>query len=386
MPNPDSNAPNATPLRLAILADDLTGACDAAAAFAQRGVHAEAAISQGAAPSAKCEVWAVSTESRDIEVPLVEQRLDETLRRLPPARMLFKKIDSVFRGNTFAEIRAMAARHPRTPILLAPAFPDAGRTLVEGVLHVRDIAGYRTLSVLESLRAQGMDVEPLRAATSDFELRSQMLAALRRSSPVFLCDAGTQRELEVVARAAQGLAEPPLWIGSAGLAHALASVLHGGGSWNHLAPQRAERAEAHTLLFFIGSHHAVTRQQVEQLQAQHGANPRVRLITVPREERARELVLNVMQGMSPAEVGCLYVTGGDTAALVFDALGIARLRLVEEFAPGLPHAMAVGGEWDGMPVLLKSGGFGTANVLCEIATRFATARAGMPTEGSARWS
>jgi uncharacterized protein YgbK (DUF1537 family) len=48
--------------------------------------------------------------------------------------------------------------------------------------------------------------------------------------------------------------------------------------------------------------------------------------------------------------------------------------LTGEFAPGLPQGIAQGGVLDGVPVILKSGGFGREDVLCQIADRFTGGR------------
>jgi uncharacterized protein YgbK (DUF1537 family) len=49
---------------------------------------------------------------------------------------------------------------------------------------------------------------------------------------------------------------------------------------------------------------------------------------------------------------------------------VRSLRLHEEFAPGLPQGVAVGGLLDEVPVILKSGGFGNDDVLFELSSRF----------------
>ena len=72
-----------------------------------------------------------------------------------------------------------------------------------------------------------------------------------------MCDAGSDDDLRAIVRAGRALDGLPLWIGTAGLARALAGPATA-------APQVGLRSP---LLLVIGSHHPVTLAQVEQLAA-----------------------------------------------------------------------------------------------------------------------
>jgi uncharacterized protein YgbK (DUF1537 family) len=76
-----------------------------------------------------------------------------------------------------------------------------------------------------------------------------------------------------------------------------------------------------------------------------------------------------MKLLRPHEIACCVLTGGDTASMVCRSLEVRSLRLVEEFAPGLPEGIAMGGALDQIPVILKSGGFGKDDVLCGLSER-----------------
>ncbi|GGH09012.1 hypothetical protein GCM10011586_26810 [Silvibacterium dinghuense] len=56
--------------------------------------------------------------------------------------------------------------------------------------------------------------------------------------------------------------------------------------------------------------------------------------------------------------------------LVCRALGIRSLRLLREFAPGVPMGIAEGGAFDGVRVMLKSGGFGERDLLQRVYESF----------------
>src|SRR5580704_13132303 len=94
------------PVSVRIIADDLTGACDAAVAFACAGMTAEVEPNWSVLGSSNSQVIAYNTESRDIQPEASKLRMAEVGARLidGEADCFFKKIDSVFRGNTFTEI------------------------------------------------------------------------------------------------------------------------------------------------------------------------------------------------------------------------------------------------------------------------------------------
>jgi uncharacterized protein YgbK (DUF1537 family) len=94
------------------------------------------------------------------------------------------------------------------------------------------------------------------------------------------------------------------------------------------------------------------------------------VVPVRRGHTTESDICSAMQGFSPQDVSCLFMTGGDTATLVCRALGIQSLQLRDEFEPGLPRGVAAGGAFAGCTVILKSGGFGETDVLCRIARTF----------------
>lgn len=123
--------------RLAIIADDLSGALDTAAPFAARGGDARVVISLEAL-AATLEAWqgqwpdviAVNTESRHLKAEEAALRVREAVRLLTRAtpKQWFKKVDSTLRGQVVAECTAVREALG-LPLLLAPAVPTQGRTV-----------------------------------------------------------------------------------------------------------------------------------------------------------------------------------------------------------------------------------------------------------------
>ncbi|MCB1491623.1 MAG: four-carbon acid sugar kinase family protein, partial [Rhodobiaceae bacterium] len=118
---------------LAIIADDLTGALDAAAPFAaSRGgvVVATHPAALDAALARTPDIVSISTRSREIAPEVARDIVAGVLAALPPGTPVLKKIDSRMKGNIAAELEAFG----EGPKLVIPAIPDLGRVVRDGAL------------------------------------------------------------------------------------------------------------------------------------------------------------------------------------------------------------------------------------------------------------
>lgn len=369
-----SAGPNLRPL--AIIADDLTGACDAAAPFAILSrnvrVHLSAAASNFAEP-----IWAITTESRDLPPSEADRRIRHISECLPESTEIFKKIDSVFRGNTPTEIAAALHHFPFDLAVISPAHPALGRTVSDGKLHIDNAGDKQTLPILDMLTdlPTGHRVHHLTAGLSIDAIASQIHQHLPHTQPVILCDATEQSDLVNLVHAAKSLKKRALWIGSGGLAHAIVSTLPASQT-----PRLPSRRSGITV-FFIGSPHSVTAAQVTHLKSVTGISefstlssptPTADLLLPIRSETTEAEIRNALRYLTPQSVGCLFMTGGETASRLCRILGIETLLLTHELAPGIPAGIAEGGPFDGVPVILKSGGFGSPDLLHRISRTFAS--------------
>ena len=361
----------ASPPRWGLIADDLTGACDAAVQFALRGFQTivltqeTLLIQEKSALTLTTEIAAISTDSRDDSADVAAQK-SEAACRLMASRgvsVLFKKIDSTLRGNVGVETQAVMAACGFAQAVVNPAFPAMGRTLVGG-----------------SLRVHGVQPEP------PCHLQSMLPA-----DPRFLIeDAASQEELSHIARAALGQDPPALLVGSAGLAREAAAIL--GNRFARPCATAIPETDGRPLVFVVGSVHDVTAAQVrhlikscatteveaEQVRASHfqqaedsGAHLVVR---VPLERFSERAMDGLVCAIESASVGGLFVTGGDTARLVCNALRVEAIHLRGETAPGIPWGVVEGGPADGLQIVTKSGGFGDADALVEVADRLSVRR------------
>ncbi len=255
--NPLQNpAASATPYpeQVVLLADDLTGACDAAAAFLRAGRAVRVWLGAAASFPAAEPVQAFNTDSRSLSPAKASRIVARTAAALAssPQALLFKKIDSAARGPFAAEILAAHRAFESRAVLLAPAFPAAGRTVRKGILEIQDATGQRTLVDVTSLFPPSG-----RSLICLVSRPEKLAAALHTGKPVLLCDSSTQSDLEALVRAAEkfpGL----LFAGSAGLAQALASR-------DARRIRRVSLPFAARTLIIAGSDHPVTKLQLEIL-------------------------------------------------------------------------------------------------------------------------
>lgn len=340
---------------LVVIADDLTGACDSGVMFAQQGLKTVVVWDERVSVDADVVVYC--TESRDVQTDVARARLTEASARVKPGATVFKKVDSIFRGNTIYEIGILPELFPGRVIVVAPAYPALGRSVEQGNVMVSDLSGSRLIRVLEQLRARDVAVHGLPARESAVLIEAEVREALRLGVRFLFADAENQAHLDALVMAFGRIDEEIVWVGAGGLAKAMV------GGTTMTAPIPTQRG---AVVIFSGTEHPVTEDQLACVGGRLGESDvclRIRWEDGPG-------VVETVGRMRREEIGCFVMTGGDTAIEVCRELGIEALELVAEFAPGLPIAVARGGRFDGVTVVLKSGGFGKRDVLCDVLERF----------------
>jgi uncharacterized protein YgbK (DUF1537 family) len=338
------------PEQIRLLADDLTGACDSAAAFLPTGRAVRVWLGAAATFPATEPVQAFNTDSRSLSPAKASRIVSRTAAALAsnPHALLFKKIDSAARGPFAAEILAAHRAFGSRAVLLAPAFPAAGRTVRNGILEIQDATGQRSQIDIASLFPPRS-----RSLIALVSRPKELAAALDTGKSVLLCDSSTQSDLEALVRAAEkspGL----LYAGSAGLAQALASR-------DAQRIRRVPSPSASRTLLIAGSDHPVTKLQLETLDRIDSRAVQVMRTRYNSRDRAR--ILDTFRTFAPQ---ALILTGGDTALLVASTLGAHSFILHGELAPGIPWGIVRGGMAEGCIVITKSGGFGAPSAFNEI--------------------
>lgn len=340
--------------RIVLLADDLTGACDAAAAFLRSGRSVRVWFGSSVQFSAPESVQAFNTNSRQLSPSRAARVVAHAAAALgsDPNSLFFKKVDSAARGPFAAEILAAHRALSTRAVLLAPAFPSAGRTVRDGILEIQDATGEPKQIPLASLF-------PLtsRSCIGQVSGPSELEPMLRADRTILLCDSTTQADLEALVRAAQDL-PGLLYAGSAGLAQALTA-------FNRMQLPVALVPPVSRTLLIVGSPHPVTKLQLENLDLDRFTG--VQLLQIKLAFRAAARIRSAFREFAPQ---ALILTGGETALLAVQALEAHSFILQGELTPGIPWGLVQGGAAHGCVVATKSGGFGAPTAFNEILAAF----------------
>lgn len=132
-----------------IIADDLTGANDTALQFHLRGASTRILLDEAYTPQKKeeTEVWALSTESRNIEPEKAVERVEKAVRTFVDNFSFdyyYKKIDSTLRGHIALETLTMLDILEYDAAIIIPAFPQEGRITVGGYHLLKGVPIGRT--------------------------------------------------------------------------------------------------------------------------------------------------------------------------------------------------------------------------------------------------
>ncbi|CFY70356.1 inner membrane protein [Salmonella enterica subsp. enterica serovar Typhi] len=411
-------------MKMMVIADDFTGSNDTGVQLAKKGARTEVMLSASQKPSRRADVLVINTESRAMPADQAASAVYAALSpwcETSPAPLVYKKIDSTFRGNIGAEVTAAMRASQRKLAVIAAAIPAAGRTTLEGKCLVNgaplletEFASDPKTPIVSSRIAEIVALQSEIPVYEVFlqDVRRGGLSALltayaAEGEGIIVVDAVEERDLTLIAQAACEQPSMPLLVGAAGLANALPvelfmqdrqrlPVLVVAGSMseatrrqvdNALCRGRAEVVDIDAACMVSDSAEQEIASVVEQacaLLSQH----RHTILRTSRRAEDRQLIdalceksamsrqqlgerlshrlgvvtLNIIE---QARIGGLFLTGGDIATAVAGALGAEGYRIQSEVAPCIPCGTFVNSEIDDLPVITKAGGFGSDSTLCD---------------------
>lgn len=321
-----------------VLADDLTGALEAGAGFAQNGLSTVVSLQDSEDVNASVLVF--DTQTRHISAEAAKARVAQ-LASLYPARLIYKKTDSTLRGNIRAELTALAEQGP---VLYVPAYPKMGRTVINGCLHVHGVPLHET-------EFAGDLLNPI----SD----SHIGRLLQHHPNIAISEASTDAEISEVAR--QWMLRGGIAAGPAALAHQAAALLKPQVSYLPNFPS------VHRALVVTGSRHPRSRQQIARAET-HIIEAGWEVICSPEQPTgdplrfAEKFGTQIAKQVRGDKFDTLIVFGGDTARAILQALEIVTLIPVGEIRPGVPVSLLP----NRITFITKAGGFGSEDLLLEM--------------------
>jgi len=398
-----------------VIADDLTGANEIAALLTREGVAPRVIIDpvMDGCPRTDLEGSAVvDLESRG----LTSSKAYEKVKRFSACEeigrnLIYKKVDSTLRGNIVSEIEGMVESDLFDLLLLAPGFPEMGRRTVGGYHLVKGKPLMRTeyanhedgkfhrSNICGFLNSKSNIVKAGLVELSVIEQGPQRVAKevekfIEKGINVVVSDAVEDSDLEVVTSAIDDTPYKALLTGSAGLFQALLRAYE-----PNIVDLEPSRDPA---LVICGSLNTNARRQLEILKSSgtdleffeisledliafakgkfNSAEKSIKtglekgrniVVTTPSEpvklkdsqieQVDRGLGIMTERLIKQREISGLFLTGGETARKILQALEIDELQVLGELEPLIPVASAQKGF--PLKVITKAGGFGSDRVM-----------------------
>ena len=398
-------------MRIAVVADDLTGALDTGAQFRTWGLSVEVAPTPDKLGGLKgsADVIVVNTDSRGDKPEIAYRKVIEATEALTGlCDVFYKKVDSTLRGNVGAELDAIMESTGQTAAVVAPAYPPNGRVTRGGHVYVNGVPLHETEYAAEVAHTSSYIPEIIGAQTrrrsthvsladvrhGPAHLSERFMNEVKKGSRAVVIDAETERDL----LAAAGL-PVKVFCGSAGLAAELPEGLGLRAPWPTLtvcgSTRSSSRAQVSSLINrlgvmqinldtvrLLGGGDAVG-EALKGAEAALAVGESIVLVSAPDPEGVEETRrLGERLGLKDAEaearivdalaevtvklleghqISGIVLTGGATALAVCKGLGAESMEITGEVQPGVPVVTLP----NGVRAVTKAGGFGSGDALIE---------------------
>ena len=270
-------------MNISVIADDLTGANDCAAQFA---LYADTKVflSSNDSKIKDVSVAVFDTESRDIAKEDAFNIVFQTSALIKQERItkdnsqhsiFYKKIDSTVRGNIGSELEATIRAIKPQITVIAPAFPQSGRTTLNGKQLLNGIALENTelrnipkspitssfipdiINKQSSLKTAVITLDDIQKGSE--HIFNLALTLKEAGNEVIVCDVQDNSDLDAIAKAFLQF-EQTIFVGSAGLANSIAALVfpkeNQGGNFSV-----AQDIAINKVLVLAGSISTITRNQ-----------------------------------------------------------------------------------------------------------------------------
>ena len=236
---------------IAVIADDLTGANDTSLQFFLKGAKTQVAFGDDISidENLQTEVFAISSQTRNLDEKTAYEKIfniSENILKKYGFEHIYKKIDSVLRGNIAAEISALLNSLNLDAAVVFPAFPDEGRITVGGFQLLNGIPIQRTevsrdpafpitesniVNILRNqLKQDNSKTVDLISLDVVMKGAGPILLALNKliseGKKIIVADAVSSVDLEQIALAISKSNYDILPVGSAGAAKAVSDIWH----------------------------------------------------------------------------------------------------------------------------------------------------------------
>lgn len=352
-------------MRLRIITDDFTSALDGTACFAQNGWDTAVLLKSSGMHDAA--VVSLDTGSRENFAADASAAVSAAATAWCAADVLIQQFDSTLRGSVAQQCIAARMASGRSKLLIAPAFPAAGRTTEGGVVYLDGVPVHLTAFGQDPTHPVVVsNVQALFAAHGVKVTVARNVAhagVLLLTHDAVVVDAHSEDELDQLVRCFIAVPEL-LWAGSTGLLRSMARVIPAPSVRDGAqAPCAASANGARRPWLVVGSLNPRSRRQLEVVRMKRSAN-----VLATDESRSSpegalwDLTRQTVNLLRTGTCDGLVVTGGETARKIVDALPAVSLRVCHEVEPGIPLVL-VKTTTSTFPMIAKAGGFGDDQAL-----------------------
>lgn len=357
-------------MRIAVIADDLTGALDTGVQFSKWGFTVQVTDDP---TSSEAQVVVVDTDSREISPEEAYRLVFNVASKLNGFDIIYKKIDSTMRGNICVELRAVMDATGETKAILTPCYPPTGRSVKDGYLLVNGVPVGETAyhpSSSTSLISDiiGDDLDGVHVYDSETE--SDLLEiATRFNDRIIVGSAG------LAAALAESLVKPPPVLSVIGSTRTLSRDQVGeyskrlnakvipidtkamlqGGNQDKVVSEALKALTSGQDVIIVSAPSEKSVSELVELAEKSGTKELETLITSTLASITEKLLMG-------CSVSGLLLSGGATAKAVCEAISISEISIIEELRPGIPLLSL--GE---INAVTKAGGFGELDALVQSA-------------------
>jgi uncharacterized protein YgbK (DUF1537 family) len=366
-------------MRIAVIADDLTGALDTGVQFTQWGYQTQLTDDPTKSTS---EITIINTDTRNKPPEQAYQTTYKIAQKLDHA-IIYKKLDSTLRGNPGPETQAILDATGETHAILTPTYPQTGRRVHDGHLYINEKPITETEYINEYRQKTSYIPDILETETQVHTAKNP-----EDIKPgITIIDSTTEKDLIEIAKH-----HTRILAGSAGLADALCHTLRNPppvitiiGTMRTQTRTQATQLKTRLGATIIPLDAANALNRTPQYEAIHAAEialktgqdtiitstpspeaieqtktkaQRMGLTTEELEQRVTGALAEVTEVLLRQKPSGLILTGGATAITVTKKLRVKNIEILDEVEPGIPvlrldHILAV----------TKAGGFGQPDAL-----------------------
>lgn len=404
-------------VKLLLIADDLTGAMDTSACFAERGaktlVYTGKKVAWQDLMRADADVVSVNTKTRHLPkaqaADIVRNIVSQA--KVHGVSVIYKKTDSALRGNIGAEIQGMMEGLENNFAAFVPAFPQINRTVKKGKMYIEGIA-------LENTKLARDPFNPVFSSEVASILKQQLSGDVPvniisdpdtwngEANGIWIFDGETKEDLMHVWKLLRDQNLLATISGCGGFAEVLAEQMFG------IASKRISKPDKHSVktLFVCGSLHENSLAQIQNAMGDGIVSiPIPQQLLLSRENEADAVFVQqqtddwlrileerkrmILSTVDPTEIKYglkvkeehknridhnigfvvrklmergyidrLCVFGGDTIAAILEALQIECVSANGQILPGIAIG-TISFEGRDISLITKAGSFGTKDVI-----------------------